>query len=95
MTGQEVTLTAALLSALGTLSGVVLHLWKKLAAVTEDLEKKLEHCETQHDVANKQILGLSVELAEIKGKTSTMTELKQTLIAIIKEQQNGQHKDSG
>jgi hypothetical protein len=81
---QDPTLTSALLAAIGTLAGVVVHLWRKQVADTKALEMKLANCEKQHDAANSQLLTISTQMGELKGKSEIVNELKEALINVVK-----------
>ena len=80
----EVTIAAILLGGLGVCSTVIVHLWQRLTKVTTDMESKLVNCESQHVEANKQILNLSVEVAEIRGRDKGINELAKAIVENIK-----------
>ncbi len=70
----------ALVSAIGTLSAAIGHLWRTLSKINAMTREELRQCHEQHQAANEHI----IELAEKVGRLSGMDEMKRAVIKEIK-----------
>lgn len=57
------------------LSGAVTVLWRNHVKDKERVEKKLDECESQHEESTQQLIGLSSEVGELRGKVGTLEEM--------------------
>lgn len=69
--GWLVAAIGAAVTVLGGLGTAFVTLWQHVKGNTERLERKLDHCETQHEGANRTMLDLSVKVAKLEGRTET------------------------
>lgn len=74
-----------LVAAITAMASVVTFLYRQIMAAQTEMKTRLDNCSAHHEEANKQILALSVEMAEIKGKQTGIKEFGDLVLATVKE----------
>lgn len=82
---MDYTVTGMLVAAVTGMSSVVTFLYRQIMSTQADMKTKLDLCSAQHEEAHNQILAISVQLAELKGKQDGIREFGERVIEIVKE----------
>lgn len=83
-----------LIAAIAALSGAIGKLFHLYYVSTREVSKKLEACESRHEVRDKEFLEVRIQQAKLEGQMTGMDKLVQQVINSVKDSRRGKSQKS-